>query len=307
MKTLSLNSGVFAANPKLVKMIIVHCSATPRGRDFSAADIRRCHLQRGFRDIGYHFVIRLDGAIETGRDLGQPGAHCLGKNNCSIGICYVGGVETDGRTPADTRTDAQKAALERLIAELLKLFPDAEIRGHRDFAAKACPSFDATAEYRSLNRRRVSGLCGVVVGAGTALASCRSHRQESKTTAESDTSSVAGSTAIFKSDSAGLTADSVYVCIDRPRVFVSTPDSTLVIFKAEKITRHRGGITVVTKADDAYRSDTLSRSEHRTETVQTQKQPVASASGVTTGIVLGLGAAVVLALAVRYFRSKSNR
>lgn len=150
MNTLKLSSGIFAGNPKLVKYIIIHCSASPRGRDVGAKEIRQWHLQRGFRDIGYHVVIRLDGTIETGRPLGQPGAHCLGKNNCSIGVCYVGGVEKDGKTPADTRTPSQRSALLNVIRQLKTLFPDAKVKGHRDFAAKACPSFDATAEYRNL-------------------------------------------------------------------------------------------------------------------------------------------------------------
>lgn len=130
--------------------VIVHCSATPAGRDVTAADIRRWHKEeRGFADIGYHFVVRLDGRVEYGRSLANIGAHCRGHNSRSVGVCYVGGIGSDGR-PADTRTTAQRQALLGLLTALRRRFPGASIHGHRDFAAKACPSFDATAEYRNL-------------------------------------------------------------------------------------------------------------------------------------------------------------
>lgn len=121
--------------------IIVHCSATPEGRDVSVDEIRQWHLARGFKDIGYHFVVTLDGKIHCGRPINQVGAHCLGHNTVSIGICYVGGCDRNMR-PKDTRTEAQRRSLRRLV-ELLKVyFPEASVHGHREFAAKACPSFD---------------------------------------------------------------------------------------------------------------------------------------------------------------------
>ena len=133
-----------------VTELIVHCSATPAGRDVTAADIRRWHKEeRGFADIGYHYVVRLDGWVECGRRLSVAGAHCRGHNSRSVGVCYVGGIGSDGR-PADTRTTAQRQALLGLLTALRRRFPSASIHGHRDFAAKACPSFDATAEYRNL-------------------------------------------------------------------------------------------------------------------------------------------------------------
>lgn len=131
--------------------IIVHCAATPEGRHFTAADIDSWHRQRGFAGIGYHYVVLLDGTVEPGREEERAGAHCLGHNACSIGVCYIGGCAADGVTPKDTRTPAQRAALLRLLGELLRRFPGAAVRGHRDFAAKACPSFDATAEYSALS------------------------------------------------------------------------------------------------------------------------------------------------------------
>ena len=106
---------------KKVMMIpntIIHCSATPKGMDYSAADIDKWHRQRGFRGISYHYVIRLDGSIEKGRDEIEMGAHCLGENLYSIGICYIGGLSEDKQTPEDTRTEAQKIALRGLVESL---------------------------------------------------------------------------------------------------------------------------------------------------------------------------------------------
>lgn len=129
--------------------IIVHCTATPPGRAVTVADVDAWHRARGFRSIGYHYLIDLEGNILHGRDIAAIGAHCRGHNAASVGVVYAGGVDASG-VPADTRTPAQKAALRRLLGELTARFPGAKIHGHRDFAAKACPSFDATAEYADL-------------------------------------------------------------------------------------------------------------------------------------------------------------
>lgn len=133
--------------------IIVHCSATREGADFHARDIDRWHKQRGYKKIGYHYMITLDGSIEGGRTESEIGAHCVGHNSNSIGVCYIGGLSADGKTAKDTRTDAQKKALEQLLRHLVKKYPQATIHSHRDFANKACPSFDATTEYAHLTRR----------------------------------------------------------------------------------------------------------------------------------------------------------
>ena len=90
-----------------IDSIIIHCSATPEGKHFTAADIRRWHKAQGWSDIGYHYVILLDGTVQEGRPISQPGAHCKGMNARSIGICYIGGLAADGKTPKDTRTTAQ--------------------------------------------------------------------------------------------------------------------------------------------------------------------------------------------------------
>ena len=112
--------------------IIIHCSATRAEQDITAADIESWHRARGFWTIGYHYVIRLDGTIEPGRDVTLDGAHCMGWNKRAIGICYVGGLDKDGR-PADTRTDAQRTALIRLVKALRLVFPGVkQVLGHRD-------------------------------------------------------------------------------------------------------------------------------------------------------------------------------
>lgn len=135
---------------RTIDKIIVHCSATAEGKDFTVADITRWHKARGWRTIGYHFVIYRDGSIHEGRNLAEQGAHCLGQNAHSIGVCYIGGCAADGKTPKDTRTTAQRQALVELLRRLKAQFPKAAIHGHRDFAKKACPSFDATKEYSNL-------------------------------------------------------------------------------------------------------------------------------------------------------------
>ena len=110
---------------KTIDAIIIHCSATRVGQDLRAKDIDRMHKQRGFNQIGYNFVIDLDGLVENGRPLSLDGAHCNTKgfsaesyNKHSIGICYIGGLDVNGN-PEDTRTDAQKAALRELVPKFI--------------------------------------------------------------------------------------------------------------------------------------------------------------------------------------------
>lgn len=126
---------------RIITKIILHCTATPEGKDFTVAQIKQWHLARGFSDIGYHYVIYRDGSIHKGRPEAVSGAHCTGQNYCSIGVSYVGGVAADGKTPKDTRTPAQKASLRKLVAELRQRYPEASVHCHYEFANKACPSF----------------------------------------------------------------------------------------------------------------------------------------------------------------------
>lgn len=147
---------------RTINKIIIHCSATPEGKDYTVEDIDRDHRKRGFAKIGYHYVIYRDGTIHQGRKESEVGAHARGYNANSIGVCYIGGLARDGKTTKDTRTQAQRDALVRLLRELVTRYPDAEILGHRDLSPdkngdgivspneyiKGCPSFDAKKEYK---------------------------------------------------------------------------------------------------------------------------------------------------------------
>lgn len=125
-----------------VTELIVHCTATREGREVEKAELRRWHEACGMIDIGYHYLIHLDGRVDACRPTTKVGAHCRGHNAHSLGICYVGGLAADGRTPQDTRTPAQCEALKRLLVALLRQHPSATVHGHNEFAAKACPCFD---------------------------------------------------------------------------------------------------------------------------------------------------------------------
>lgn len=126
-----------------INKIIIHCAATRPSMDIGAKEIRQWHVRDNhWADIGYHGVIRRDGTFESGRSLDTPGAHTSGHNKNSIGICLVGGVAEDGKTPENNFTPAQWETLERTVRELLKKFPNATVHGHNEFAQKACPSFD---------------------------------------------------------------------------------------------------------------------------------------------------------------------
>lgn len=133
-----------------IKRIIIHCSASPEGRPDTIDDIDRWHRARGWNSCGYHYVVHLDGSIHTGRPLEKAGAHCTGYNQSSIGVCYIGGLTADRCNSKDTRTAKQRAALRTLLTDLRRRFPKAAILGHRDLARKACPSFDAKAEYKDI-------------------------------------------------------------------------------------------------------------------------------------------------------------
>ncbi len=121
--------------------IIIHCTATKAGRPVTVSDVDSWHRRRGFRSIGYHYLVDLDGTVRPGRPEAEPGAHCLGHNAASIGIAYVGGLDSAGR-PADTRTPPQREALRALVADLRRRFPAATVHGHNEFAPKSCPCFN---------------------------------------------------------------------------------------------------------------------------------------------------------------------
>jgi len=132
-----------------IDKIIIHCSATEKGKRISIEEIERWHKNRGWSEIGYHFVIELDGQIKRGRDLDVVGSHVQGHNAGSIGICYVGGL-INGK-PADTMTGTQEVSLWRLIDSLRVILGDLDIYGHNDFTdGKACPSFKVREKYKHL-------------------------------------------------------------------------------------------------------------------------------------------------------------
>jgi len=131
-----------------IDKIIVHCTATPQGRKVTVRDVDRWHKQRGWKGIGYHYLIGLNGEIWEGRKEWQVGAHVAGFNRYSIGVAYVGGL-VNGK-PADTRTPEQKKSLLKIIRELKSRYHGAKVYGHRDFANKACPCFDARTEYANI-------------------------------------------------------------------------------------------------------------------------------------------------------------
>ena len=136
-----------------VNKIIIHCTATPEGRDVSIDEVRRWHVkERGWRDVGYHFLIRLDGTVEEGRPIEMTGAHTRGHNWDSIGIAYAGGMSKDMTEPKDTRTDEQKSSFVDLLCQLHDCY-GGTVYGHRDFSEKACPSFDAKTEYENISNR----------------------------------------------------------------------------------------------------------------------------------------------------------
>lgn len=132
-----------------INAIVIHCAYTPVDMDIGAAEIKNWHVHDNrWRDIGYHYVIRRNGTVELGRPLSEPGAHVAGHNQKTIGICLVGG------KPDDNFTATQMAALGALVVELRRQFPDAAIKGHRDYqgTGKTCPQFDVGEWWASYER-----------------------------------------------------------------------------------------------------------------------------------------------------------
>ena len=130
-------------NFRRIDLIVIHCSATRATQRYTVDDCRRDHRARGFADIGYHYYITCDGIVHQGRPLYMVGAHATGYNTHSIGICYEGGLDIRGK-PADTRTDAQKDTLRKLLERLKEDYPGVCIVGHRNLPGvqKDCPCFE---------------------------------------------------------------------------------------------------------------------------------------------------------------------
>lgn len=146
---------------RTINEIIIHCTATKEGKNYTVAEIKNMHLARGFSDVGYHYIIDINGKLDFGRPVDIVGAHCSGHNAHSIGICYIGGLDANNK-PKDTRTAKQKDALNELIRSLKGLYPTAKILGHRDTSPdlngnglvekfewiKVCPCFNVKDEYK---------------------------------------------------------------------------------------------------------------------------------------------------------------
>lgn len=145
-----------ADEPRRIDLIIIHCSAVRPDQTSSAKQIDTWHKAKGWKMIGYHYVVRRDGTVEKGRPEEMVGAHTKGYNRNSIAICYEGGLRgcdyhSDTQfIPADTRTPEQKKAMRELIRELKTRYPNATVHGHNEFAQKACPCFPARDEYSEL-------------------------------------------------------------------------------------------------------------------------------------------------------------
>ena len=132
-----------------INEIIIHCTDTEEGRDYTVDDVRRWHKERGWSNIGYHYLVYRNGTVAVGRDVDLIGAHCSGHNSYSIGVCYVGGRGKDGKC-RDTRTLQQRAAMSNQLIELRLRYPQAVIVGHSFWdPSKECPCFDAAKEYKN--------------------------------------------------------------------------------------------------------------------------------------------------------------
>ena len=134
---------------RTITEIIVHCTATKEGVNTTTEQIKHYHMTHGWTDIAYNYVIELDGSIHNGRDVNKVGGHTTNHNAHSIGVVYVGGLDKQGKAK-DTRTEAQKASLLKLLKQLKAMYPKAVIYGHRNFARKDCPCFDAKNEYKAI-------------------------------------------------------------------------------------------------------------------------------------------------------------
>jgi N-acetylmuramoyl-L-alanine amidase len=144
--------------------VILHSTATPEGRNVTVDEIRQWHLDRGWADIGYHFVIYRNGQIKLGRPIAEQGAHTLGHNEDSIGVVYVGGTDQSGNAK-DTRTPAQKISTRLLLVYLRLRYQANEVLGHKQCTHTECPSFDVD----ELNKQRKYDMFILILVLGAGL------------------------------------------------------------------------------------------------------------------------------------------
>jgi len=129
----------------------LHCTATREGEQLDVSQIDKWHRDRGWSEIGYHYVLYTDGTIATGRDIRKKGAHVKGHNHDSVGVAYVGGLDNN-LVPQDTMTMQQEMAFLHLVNSLRVVFGDLSVHGHNEFSSKACPSFNVQEKYKFLNK-----------------------------------------------------------------------------------------------------------------------------------------------------------
>lgn len=150
-----------------LRYLVIHCTATPEGREVTAAEIRRWHTSpppagRGWKQVGYTDLIHLDGRVERLVDNNEDGNvdpwevtnGAKGYNGVSRHVVYAGGLSSDKKTPKDTRTAAQLEALKNYVTAFHRRHPSVRIVGHNELAAKACPSFDVQEWLRSIGIRQ---------------------------------------------------------------------------------------------------------------------------------------------------------
>lgn len=140
---------------RAIDTIILHCSATEQGKEFNTEDIREWHLGRGWKDVGYHFVILLDGTIEIGRPVHQVGSHVKGQNQNSIGVCYIGGL-VKGKAK-DTMTDLQASSFLFLVKAIRTIYGnEIMVSGHNEYdSKKECPSFIVKEKFPNINQLEI--------------------------------------------------------------------------------------------------------------------------------------------------------
>ena len=129
-----------------IKSVIIHCSATYPDMDIGVAEIRKWHKDRGWSDVGYHWILKRDGTVEAGRPEEIIGAHAKNYNSDSIGICMVGGKAHTGKQ-ANNFTREQWRSLPLLLEQLKTNYflIDKDICGHNEVSQKDCPCFDVRA------------------------------------------------------------------------------------------------------------------------------------------------------------------
>ena len=132
-----------------LESIIIHCSATSEKQNFDVDDIRQWHTEKGWSDIGYHYVITRAGEIQEGRFIEKVGAHAKGYNDHSVGICLVGGINSETEKADANFTFSQYQALAKIKDQLFDAFGELEIIGHRDVSSKDCPCFDVHSFFNS--------------------------------------------------------------------------------------------------------------------------------------------------------------